>query len=389
MLKIRLILAFIILLSVLPEVRAQQVNRRVCDTIPYEFVHDKIIIPVTVNGVDVKYIVDTGGQTGTVREVAVDMGAMSTGGARSVSDVNSLGQTFETGVLREIELSPNYKLARLETLVFPANGFFRDLGVAGILGGDAFAGTVVTFDARSKIMIINYPYRPSGLKITEGVEMYAGPSHHSIVDVDFGGVTKRVLFDTGASGFLLLSSGDYEELRDRVENEKVAEAFGVGSIGIGGLNLDKPIEIDKVAIGEMHFLGKKFIDVGSVTITMGMSILGVDMLQYGRVIIDYARNRFYFFPYDDGIQNMGGAPRTWEAGILPVKGHFEVTTVWDSARGKLALGDRVVNINGQDLSGVKQSQLEINAILDAIEGDHAYIVILKDGEERKVGINKL
>lgn len=388
MLKIRLILAFVALSFVSPEVRAQQ-TRRVCDTIPYEFVHDKIIIPVTVNGVTVKYIIDTGGQTGTMREVAVDMGATSTGGARSVSDVNSLGQTFETGILRDVELSPNYKLARLETLVFPVNGFFRDLGVAGILGGDAFAGTVVTFDARNKIMVINYPYRPLGLKITEGVEMYPGQAHHSVVDVDFGGVTKRVLFDTGASGFLLLASGDYAELKDRVENEKVAEAFGVGSIGIGGLNLDKPIEIDKVAIGEMNFLGKKFTAVGSITIKMGMSILGVDMLRYGRVIIDYARNRFYFFPYDDEVQDMGGAPRTWEIGILPVKGHFEVTTVWDSARDRLALGDRVVNINGQDLSGVKQSQLEIDALLNAIEGDRAYVVILKDGKERKVEINKL
>lgn len=74
---------------------------------------------------------------------------------------------------------------------------------------------------------------------------------------------------------------------------------------------------------------------------------------------------------------------------IAVKGHFEVTTVWDSARDRLALGDRVVNINGQDLSGVKQSQLEIDALLNAIEGDRAYVVILKDGKERKVEINKL
>ena len=387
--KIKSIGVFLVVLFTLPGVRAQQATRRVCDTIPYEFVHDKIIIPVTVNGVRVKYIIDTGGQTGTVRNVAVDMGATSTGAARSVSDVNSLGQTFETGILRDIELSSNYKLAKLETMIFPANGFFTDLGVAGILGGDAFAESVITFDARARIMIINYPYRPLGLKITEGTAMYPGQAHHSIVDVDFGGVAKRVLFDTGASGFLLLSSGDYADLKDRVKNEKAGHAFGVGSVGIGGLNLDKPIELDKVSIGEMDFLGKKFTGIGSVTINMGTSIIGVDMLQHGKVIIDYMRDRFYFFPYDDTVRDMGGAPRIWEVGILPVKGHFEITTLWDSAKGKLELGDRVVNINGNDLSGVKQSQLEIDAMMDAIEGDTAYIVILKDGKERKVEINKL
>lgn len=389
MLKNKLILLFAILLFILPSVWAQQASGRVCDTIPYEFVHDKIIIPVTVNGVKVKYIIDTGGQTGTVREVAVDMGAMGTGVARNVSDVNSLGQTFETGVLKDVELSPNYKLSKLETMIFPANGFFRDLGVAGILGGDAFAQSVITFDARNKIMVIDYPYRPLGLKITGGANMYPGQAHHSIVDVDFGGETKRVLFDTGASGFLLFSSADYADLKDKVKSEKVAEAFGVGSVGIGGLNLDKPIEIDKVVVGELDFLGKKFTDVGSITINMGKSILGVDMLQYGKVIIDYMRGRFYFFPYDDAPADMGGAPKTWEVSILPMKGNFVVTMIWDSAKDRFRLGDQVVNINGKDLSGVKQSQLEIDAIMDAIEEDTAYIVILKDGKEEKMEIRKL
>ena len=31
-----------------------QIQNKVCDTIPYEFIQEKIIIPVTVNGVNVK-----------------------------------------------------------------------------------------------------------------------------------------------------------------------------------------------------------------------------------------------------------------------------------------------------------------------------------------------
>lgn len=365
---------------------AQQASRRVCDTLHYEFVHGKIIIPVTVNGVNVKYIVDTGGKTGTMREAAVDMKATSTGTSTNISDANSLGVNYPTGILQDVELSPNYKLSRLETMVFPTTGFFRELGVAGILGGDAFALSVITFDSREKIMVINYPYRPAGLKITDGVELFPGQAHHSIVDVDFGGVTKRVLFDTGATGLLLLSSVDYTDLKDRVKNTKAAEGIGVNIVGIGGVG--QPVEIDKVVIDEMNFLSQKFTDVGSVTINMGMSIIGVDMLQYGKVVIDYMRNRFYFFPYDQAVIDAGGAPRTWNVGILPVKGHFEVTTVWDSLKGQVAFGDQVVNINGKELFGVAQNQMEVEAILDAIEGDSAYIIILKDGKEKRVEITR-
>lgn len=365
---------------------AQQTSRRVCDTLHYEFVHGKIIIPVTVNGVNVKYIVDTGGKTGTMRETAVEMKVVSTGTSTNISDANSLGVNYPTGILQEVELSPNYKLSRLETMVFPTMGFFRELGVAGILGGDAFAQSVITFDSREKIMVINYPYRPAGLKITDGVELFPGQSHHSIVDVDFGGVTRRVLFDTGATGLLLLSSVDYADLKDRVKNTKAAEGIGVNIVGIGGVG--QPVEIDKVVIDEMNFLSQKFTDVGSVTINMGMSIIGVDMLQYGKVVVDYMRNRFYFFPYDQVVIDAGGVPRTWNVGILPVKGHFEVTTVWDSLKGQVAFGDQVVNINGKELSDVAQNQMEVEAILDAIEGDSAYIIILKDGKEKRVEITR-
>ena len=329
---------------------------------------------------------DTGGKTGTMRDIAVDMKALSTGTSTSVSDINRAGTNFQTGILQNVELSPNYKLSRLETMIFPMTGFFKELGVAGILGGDAFVQSVITFDACEKIMVINYPYRPAGLKITEGVQMFPGKENHSIVDVDFGGVARRVLFDTGASDLLLLSSSDYEVLKDQVRNTKVAEAIGVNMVGISGVG--QPVEIDKVVVDEMNFLDKKFVNVGSITINMGMSIVGVDILQYGEVVIDYMRNRFYFFPYDEAIVDAGGAPKTWNVGILPVKGHFEVTTVWDSLKDELAFGDEVVNINGKNLADVAQSQLEVDAILDAIQEDTAYIIVLKEGKEKKVEIKR-
>lgn len=75
-------------------------------------------------------------------------------------------------------------------------------------------------------------------------------------------------------------------------------------------------------------------------------------------------------------------------GILPVKGHFEVTTVWDSLKDELAFGDEVVNINGKNLADVAQSQLEVDAILDAIQEDTAYIIVLKEGKEKKVEIKR-
>jgi len=144
----------------------------------------------------------------------------------------------------------------------------------------------------------------------------------------------------------------------------------------------------KVSIGELNFVGKEFNNMESVT-CKGSSLMGVDMLKYGKVVIDYMRNRFYFFPYESGTEDMTGKLKNWNVGILPVKGHFEITAVWDSAKDLVALGDQVIRVNGKNLSELKQSQLEVEALLDTVEGDVTEIVILKDGKEKKVEIKRM
>ena len=182
---------------------AQQ-TRRICDTIPYEFIQEKIVIPVVVNGVKTKYIVDTGGQTGTMWEEAMEMGAESAGSMSNIYDLNGGSTAYQKGIIKNVQLSPNYTISGLTTMVLPEVGMFKALGVAGILGGDAFAQSVITFDSRKQIMIINYPYRPNGLKIQDGVEMFPGQTHHSIVNVNVGGVEKKMLFDNCPFGGLFV-----------------------------------------------------------------------------------------------------------------------------------------------------------------------------------------
>lgn len=362
---------------------AQQATRRVCDTIPYELIHGKIVIPVKVNGRTVKYIVDTGGRTATVKEEALRMEAQLGLMQAMVSDFNQIGMNYPTATVSDVLFGTSYHLNSLETMVIPNNGFFKELGVAGLLGGDAFAQAVVTFDARQKIIVLNHPYRPEGLKITEGQALYPGDRLQSIVEMDFGGVRKKVLFDTGVREMLVLSEKDYKQAGIPVR--KIASSFGINGVGIGGLG--EPIASDKVVVENMNFGGKDFTQAGSITSRMDISIIGYEMLNYGKVIIDYMRSRFYFFPFDPQPADLGGAPLAWNVGVLPVKGRFEVTTVWDSMQGKVELGEEVLRINDTDMSAVAPSQLEVERLLGE---EPAALLTLKDkaGKTRQVEIKK-
>lgn len=384
--KFKVFLCGIFTLAFMSGYAQQQPAKRVCDTIHYEFIQDKIVIPVIVNGVKVKYIVDTGGQTGTDWEHVKAMGGVATGASNAISDHNDKKQLYQMAKVKNVQLSPNYMLAEMKTMVLPVIGSFKSIGVVGILGGDAFAQSVVTFDAREQIMVINYPYRPDRLKITDGVEMFPGSTHHSIINMNLGGVEKRVLFDTGADGFLLLTADDFKDIEDAGRGEKTAHGFGINGVGLEGLS--KPVEMSKVNVKEVTVLDKKFTNAGSVISDKSTTIVGGDLLEYGKVDIDYMRNRFYFFPFDSEIADLGGAPKTWNVSILPANERFEITTVWDSMKDVVTFGDQVININGTDITGFPMSQPAVDSVMNAIRSDVGYIVVLKDGKKEKIEIRR-
>ena len=360
-----------------------QIQNKVCDTIPYEFIQEKIIIPVTVNGVNVKYIVDTGGRTGTMYDAATEMKATASGYMR-ISDVNAQGSNYQEAHVQNISIGKNYKIKQLKTMVLPKNPFFTELGVVGILGGDAFAQSVVTFDSRSKIMVINYPYRPEKLKVTDGIPLLDETEHHSIVNVRLGNNDLKVLFDTGAGGFLLYCTEDYNRLADI--SQVTNHGYGIVAAGITGLG--KPVDIKKVSVPSINIMGKEFTNVGSTTTVMNGTIIGVDLLKYGKVIIDYMRRRFYFLPFEEGKTDMGGVPSLWNVSILPRNERFEITTIWDSMKDTVAFGDEVININGTSLKDCPMSQMAVEEIMNAIPGDTGYIIIKKDNQEKRIEIRK-
>ena len=95
-----------------------QIQNKVCDTIPYELVHNKIIIPVTINGVKTKYIVDTGGKTGTMYDIALEMQANAAGYTR-ISDVNGQGQNYQEAYVSNVSIGNSYQIKLLKTMVLP------------------------------------------------------------------------------------------------------------------------------------------------------------------------------------------------------------------------------------------------------------------------------
>ena len=100
------------------------------------------------------------------------------------------------------------------------------------------------------------------------------------------------------------------------------------------------------------------------------------------------RRRFYFSRLKKEKPTWAVAPALWNVSILPRNDRFEITTIWDSMKDKVAFGDQVININGTSLDDCPMSQMAVEDIMNAIPGDTGYIIVKKDNQEKKIEIRK-
>ena len=362
-----------------------QVQRKT-DTIPFEILHGKLIIEATINGKPARLIMDTGGVTTLASDTASHYGA-TVSNTGTFADVNNARLNFGTGAVDHLHIGNLLVWNSADMTIVPNNGFFRSLGVVGTVGGEIFQAVCLTIDKRNRRLVITYPYRPKGISRSDGTPMELGQYVQAKVPMTIGGRSVNVLFDTGMSGFLALGQQDYAAIKPSTELRQTG--YGFLHVGIGGIKNARNDSLYKVSVPAMTVPGgKEFRHVGAEVLPQPQTIVGQDLLNYGRVMLDYPRGLFYFFPYDDKPVDMEAASKIWNVKILPVDEHFEITATLGAC--DFQTGERVWNINGADLAAAEPSELFINEIFASIPGDTAWILVGSDEKKlRKVTIRKI
>ena len=369
-------------------VAASAQSVRVQDTIRFEVVQDKIIIPATLGGRPTRFIIDTGGRNLITRDSA-EYHNVEPGGRQLVSDVNSGGVSMLTAQAKDLQLSDNIRLTTTPMLVTAPNKFFRTLGVAGLLGSEAFSKVCLTIDKRAGYIVMSYPYGPRGLSKDDAISIPPHDYSHPYIPVRIGEKEIYVLFDTGMSGFLSLTGDDHRKLAGDPAVSVDNEGYGFLNVGIGGIRTAKAERLERVRLARLSFGGKRFENAVSTSQNLGgNSIMGLELLDHGRIVLDYPRSRVYFLPYDDSVADMKESTKIWNVKILPIVDHFEVTAVFGDAG--VGFGERVWAIGDTQLEGAELSELYITELMDSVAGDTCDITV---GEEksslRKVTIRKL
>jgi hypothetical protein len=377
----------VILAGLAPVARVDAQTTRLHDTIPFEIVMDKFVFTARVDGKPARFILDTGGQNVITADSAGHYGVQLLA-SQTVAGIGDATMQAGLGAVKNLQIGQWLNLETAKVTVTPPNGFFRALGVAGVVGGEAFATVCLSIDKRNRRFTISYPFRPNGVPRDAGTPMKMGDAFRAVVPVAVGDECIDVLFDTGMSGFLSLGTSDHEKLRARPGNIETRHAgYGILHVGITGFRGAASDSIYKACIPRLTLPGgKEFRDAGTLVGGHSFSVAGQELFDHGVVMLDYPRGLFYFFPHDAAPADVSAATRAWNVKILPVAGHFEVVaTIGDAG---LAVGDRVWCINDADLSTREPSE----AVVDGLLGDNetATVTVGRDKTtSRKVIIKKI
>lgn len=286
------------------------VNPQYTDTIPFEFVAAKILIPVKIGGKVRKFILDTGATLIINEPLQAEMNFPELGQIKTTDVNNQSNQQSRVRV-------PEFQLGALTFQGFP--GIVIDLSSSliscfeadGFIGSNCLRNSIVDIQFDRKEIIISNRLQDLDLEKKYASKMKLGNSQSTpFIAVD---ITDKqyewLVFDSGSDDFYSMHQGIFEKIK---KNQSYIIAKGKGATSSGVYGLEEEAQKYLLALPDFKINKTSFPNIIVNTEADSRSRIGSGLLPYGRVTLDYIHKRFYFKPYAEtdsvyAIPNLGFA----------------------------------------------------------------------------------
>lgn len=309
---------------------------------PYRVSGGKMLVELKVNEIPRTFIFDTGGRTTVTDALCKELGLPVTDSIR-VTDVNSKVSYYPVVTLdRLTPTDGKVSFTHVPALKLVQSEAFGYFGAAGLIGSDLLSRMIVTIDGKSRTITLTSAEVPPGVSFRKMLP-FAEKGFMPVISLQTApGSNIQVLFDTGNPSFLTLKESDFESLRGKEGIRVVDEGVREGSIGLGGVAESGTAY--RVAFTRLTLPGTHFTGVIAETSRPPFSLIGIPLLEYGKVIIDYPGRRFYF-EAEERQYEISGELR--KVAVRVNAGDLVVSGIWGELREILQIGDRVTHINGK------------------------------------------
>ncbi len=326
-------------------------QKQFLDTIPFEYVRDKMIVDVLINKKKKRFIFDTGATLIISNELQAEMNNEL---IDSVIQIDAVGnrKKVNTVSVKEFDLG-SITFQKIPAIVnnIVETGFISCLNVDGLIGSNSLRNCIVQIDLQKKQLILTNNIEKLNTTDSFSTPLILDKQSGPHIKVKLGStVDFDALFDSGSDDFITLSEKTYSKVRKKKLSHLTNEGFGTTTSSIHGL--DKVEKKQRVTIASIDF-GQYSIQNFYTVISDGYreDAFGIMLAKYGKVTIDYINKKFYFQP----LQQIQKYADITMFGFLPdfEKEIYKIGIVWTNSQAeKLGLkkGFRILKINDIDLS---------------------------------------
>lgn len=320
------------------------------EEIPFEFIRNKIILPVEIEGKTYRFLLDTGAPNMVSREL-VEAHMPEALKDIQITDANQKKQKLDLVSLKVLKIG-TVTFNDFSALVFDfkKSKIFNCMNIDGFIGSNLFRKSIIQIDAQKKVLRFTNKIKNLDVDKSNALKMKLVNNQSSpYVWVKLEGEQsgkEQLLIDTGMTNLYDLSSNHYNIFKKKSIFKEIGESEGASSIGLFGES--KPTKQVRLYLQKMQLGDFEMNNIITHTGKDNNSRIGAEILNYGVMTIDFKSKRFYFKGENDIID----VSELEDGFTKTLKGeNIVVGYVWDTnLKSKLTYGDQIIKVNDKDVA---------------------------------------
>jgi predicted aspartyl protease len=326
------------------------VFQQFCDTIPFEYIRNKMIVEVKINKQKKRFIFDTGA-TSCISDITQSQMNNSILDTTFLTDLSGLRQkVFIVSVKQLILGTLTFENVPSAVINIESTGLANCLNYDGIIGSNLLTNCVVYIDTKRKHIILTDNINKLNLQNAFQSTLTLDNQGSPYIQLSLNDKIKfNALFDSGASDFISISDKVVEKILKSNIGKVLNKGYGIGAIGAFGI--EKASHKKRVLCNNVKFGKFEITNFVTEVSNQTESIMGMELADYGTITIDYINKLFYF------TANQQKQPykyqKTLGFSFQPESNYYSIATVWTGTQAEkmgLKSGYQILKLNDLDIS---------------------------------------
>lgn len=328
-------------------------QKKYYEKLAIEFIKNKIIIPVEIQGKVYRFILDTGAPNIISKEI---QGVLNPKLLESIpiTDINEKKERLNVVLVKSLKLG-SVIFENTASLVydFNASPIFKCFNIDGFIGSNMLRNSIIQIDKKKRVLVLTDGEKKLTLNKKKSSKIkFVDDQSSPYLWVDLKGADsgkELLLIDLGADDIYGVSRKNYSILEKKQIFNVLGESVGASSLGLFG-DVSKNSQY-KLLLPTLKINNTELKNIITETTNDNNSKIGSKLLDFGVMTINYKNKRFYFKPYSNNINTLHsdyGFSRTLK------NNKVIVGFVWDEKlKSKMAYGDEIIEINGVKINQSK------------------------------------